>query len=276
MADEGKILFTVDAAQIVAKLHFAGLQAVRGDASQHNGFIVNTGIRDDNPDGKPDNIGKTRFDLVNKSGLYCAGVVRDFEFEMSFKLKNALTDIFKLRAKLYGRGKKLLDPAGDPEELKKFNEHVKSIKNAFSKAGSEVPKDEDFQDEEGLKKIRHDASNLQRSIMEDYEKQLAEAKESAAKVFDAYMKVFAGADNTENITKKNITAVQVSNNFKSVKDSDKFVKDFKIVPIGNAEREQIEKRFQEQSIKSKDPDSKVKCTIRMCFYVSYSLKVDEQ
>ena len=103
----------------------------------------------------------------------------------------------------------------------------------------------------------------------------AEAKEKAAEVFDKYMKVFAGADNTENITKDNIVAMQVSNSFKNVEDSSKFIKDYKILPIDDAEREKIEKFFQSEALKSKDPDGKVKCKVRVCFYVLYSLKIDE-
>ena len=64
MADD-KILFTVDASQIIVKLHFAGRQAIKGDVSDFNGFIVNTGIINDNPNGDPDNIGKTKIDLKN-------------------------------------------------------------------------------------------------------------------------------------------------------------------------------------------------------------------
>lgn len=106
-----------------------------------------------------------------------------------------------------------------------------------------MPEDAEFTKEDGLKNILHDAGNLQRDAMKDYDTQLAEAKEKAAEVFDKYMKVFAGADNTENITKDNIVAMQVSNSFKNVEDSSKFIKDYKILPIDDAEREKIEKFF---------------------------------
>ena len=276
MADD-TMLFTVDASDIIVKLHFSGLQAVRRDASQGNGFVVNTGIVDDDPQGSPEKLGKTKFDLKNQTGEYYAGIVTDFTYFTSFKLQNAITDVFKLRAKLYGNGKKLLDPAGDEEDIKKFDEYANMIKDAFKKAGAKVPDDESFHSEEGLIKVRDDASKIVNSdVSDDYDRQLSAKTVEVAKVIDKYMNVFAGADNTKDINKSNVIAMQVSNDFKSVKDCSKFIKDFKIQPISSKEQETIDAKLRQDSANSKDASGKVECTARMCFYVKYVLKVEQQ
>lgn len=117
------------------------------------------------------------------------------------------------------------------------------MKKAFVKAGSSVPANADFTTEDGLRKIQKDARNLQNDMQVEYEKALKVAKKKTAETLDKYMKVFAGADNTEDISSKNINAVQVSNSFIDVKQASNFIKDFDIVPISDVEREETEKRF---------------------------------
>lgn len=270
------MLFTVDASDILVKLHFAGLQAVKGDASKDNGFFINTGILNDDSNGNPENIGKTKFDLKNQSGEYYAGIVTDFKYSTSFKLDNALTDIFKLRAKLYGAGKKLLDPAGDAEEIRKFDEYAKMIKDAFQKAGAEVPDNESFHSEEGLIKIRDNAVDIVKNdISGNYNNQISERAKAAAEIIDKYMKVFAGADNIKDISEKNVISIQVSNDIKSVKDYAKFVKDFKIQKISDKEHEVMNAKMRQDSVNSKEADGKIKVTDRMCFCVKYIMKIKE-
>ena len=115
MADK-MMLFTIDASEMIAKLHLAGLQPIKGDLASYNGFIVNTGIVDDSPQNSPEKIGNTRFDLNNKSGTYYVGLVRDFTYKTWFTFENAATDLYKLRSEMNARGKKLLDPNDAEDE----------------------------------------------------------------------------------------------------------------------------------------------------------------
>lgn len=63
-----KMLFKIDASEILAKMHYAGLQ--NANSATGKGFFVNTGIVNDSESGSPENIGKTRFDLKNDSEMY--------------------------------------------------------------------------------------------------------------------------------------------------------------------------------------------------------------
>ena len=67
MSDK-KMLFTIDASEILAKMHFAALQGAHGSTGK--GFFVNTGIVNDRKNGSPEDIGNTRFDLKNDSSMY--------------------------------------------------------------------------------------------------------------------------------------------------------------------------------------------------------------
>lgn len=210
------------------KLHFAGLQAVRGDASKGNGFIVNTGILDDDPSGTPDKVGKTAFDLKNPSGEYDACWITDFEYEASFLLQNAMTDLFKLRAELYGDKSSLLDTA-DEKKKERFDLLVKQVKDAFKGHKLAEPADESFTTEDGLKKINDDVKkNSSVFDTSEYNAQLDKKKDEAAKVLDTYMKVFAGAANVGKIDASTVVDMQVSSKIKSVKDVAKYMKNFMI------------------------------------------------
>ena len=105
MADD--VLFEVDASQIVAKLHFAGLQATR--EGYHGGaFFVNTGMKDDDPKGEPDKIGKARFDLTNKSGTYQFGWVKPINYKLDDIIDGLLQDLDTLRSYVLSNGGKSL------------------------------------------------------------------------------------------------------------------------------------------------------------------------
>lgn len=71
MAESNDSLFTVNAGQILAKLHLGALQPIPSE------IILNTGIKNMAKSATPDNIpADLVFDLTNKSGLYELGVVR--------------------------------------------------------------------------------------------------------------------------------------------------------------------------------------------------------
>ena len=276
MADA--MMFTVDASQIVAKMHLAGLQATRGDVNNVSGFIVNTGITNDDPNGSPEKLGKTRFNLDNSSGAYYAGIVFNIEFYQLCALENAMTDIFKLIAELYG-DKKLPDknPSNAEELVKRFDAHVKTISDACQKVGIAVPSEDDFKDAAKLTKIRDELrakANGNNSKISTYEDKVNEGKETAAKLLQSYMNVFAGADNVENITSDVVIAIQVSSKVKGPNDK-ALVNDFQIQPIPQSEKSALLASFKEKALKAKDDGKTPNCVIKMCFYVEYKLTIGE-
>ena len=272
---EDQMLFTVDASDILVKLHFAGIQAVRTDAKKDNGFFFNSGVVNDDPRGTPEKIGNTKFNLDNKSGLYCAGIVRDLKYNMTFDMQNALTDIFKLRAELYGEQRKLLDTA-DPKKVDEFKNCVKTIKDGFDKLGAAVPEEDDFRTEEGLTKIRNDAARLQKDIvMSGYNSSVYKSKEAVSNTIERYMKVFAGADNVNAIKVENVSDVQVSGSIKSIKDIPAMLDAFDIKPISDQEKTKLNEYFKSQALKNKDKNNEIECVVRMCFYVKYKLNIEQ-
>jgi len=101
MADkEPEILFEVDAAKILAKLHLAGLQPCTYD--QNKQFIVNTGIKNDDPKAKPEDPGKVEFDLGNSQGEYELGFVTavTYKFFQQTSIRSILSRIDKLISEL--------------------------------------------------------------------------------------------------------------------------------------------------------------------------------
>ena len=131
MADS--VLFEVDASKIVAKLHLAGLQACRHNLDKSKGeFVVNTGIVDDNPNGKPDDPGKTTFNLKNSSGQYQVGAVLEVSYKKSFGLQSAVDSIAKLTGELFGAkidDKQISDKdkAEKSKELESSKKHVAAL-----------------------------------------------------------------------------------------------------------------------------------------------------
>ena len=101
MADkEPEVLFEIDAAKILAKLHLAGLQPCTYD--QNKEFIVNTGIKNDDPKAKPENPGKVEFDLGNSQGEYELGFVTSvtYKFHQQSKVRSTLSKIDNLASEL--------------------------------------------------------------------------------------------------------------------------------------------------------------------------------
>lgn len=284
MADN-MMLFTIDASQIVVKLHYAGLQPIRGDANENHGFIVNTGIVDYNESNGPDNIGKTRFNLNNSSGMYYVGWVRDFSYTTLIDLDNVMTDLLKMQAEMAGEGKKLLSTTDDKdkETIKRFESLRDQVISTFKFANSsQIPANDDFNSVDGIKKIRAEAKKLQDEyVAPKYNEQLNKAKEEALPLLEKYMNVFAGEDNVNKITIKSIMAVQVSNSAKSPNDK-VLVKDFEIQAISKKESDILNAEFKRKALTDWETgedtgnQGEVECDVRMCFYVKYMLKVEEK
>lgn len=275
------IMFTVDASQIVAKMHFAALQATRGDVNQVKGFFVNTGIINDNSNGVPEKLGKTRFNLDNSSGKYYVGIVANMGFYQSFALDNAITDIFKLRSELYGTDKSLLDKNPDKanEMTTKFNSFAETIQKALTDSGENAPSIDDFKDEKKLVQIRDTLKNaISKNTNEKistYNSVLAKTKTNMAKYLQNYMNVFAGSDNVKDITDKDVLAIQVSSKITGPNDKS-LVKNFSIIPIPQNEKDALTASFKEKALKNPSKDDKDNCIVKMCFYVEYNLTIGDK
>lgn len=299
MADK-TILFTIDASEIIAKLHYAGLQPVKGDvkSNDYNGFIVNTGIVDDDPNGSPENIGNARFDLKNSTNRYQVGFVRDFSYKMLFSLENIVTDVSKLRSEMLSKGqKKLLDQSNedDVKLQQKFNTAVETTIDAFTRAQQtyegvkvNMPKKEDFNTVEGLEKIRAEAVRIQNDFASaDFNKNLKDAKAKALEILQTYMDVFAGKDNMKAMDENSIQAIQVSDEAKTA-NAKGLVKDFEIQAISSKELSALNAKFKTDALENYsllDKNGNIatdrrmgeyECNVRMCFYVNYTMAIESK
>lgn len=258
-----EILFEVDASQIVTKMHFAGLQNTRSGYSK-GAFFVNTGIKNDDPNGKPEKIGKTKFDLESKDGLYQFGWVKPIEYKYGVDISDTdelIDEIKKLNQEI--NDEKIV---GSDENAKKERESKRGIAydklaKICEKLGIEMSIEEENIDE--LEKRIKDAKEDETSSGKyGFKKEFQQAKKEAFKLLKDYMDIFAGADNS-NVVEDSIGVIQVSNDIKGPNDK-RLVKDFQIQRITPEERKGIA-----NDAKS-DPNN---AKITFCFYVNYSLNV---
>lgn len=133
---EPEILFEVDASQLLAKLHLAGLQPCSYD--QNKEFIVNTGIKNDDPKAKPENPGKVQFDLGNSQGQYELGFVTTIgPYPRSTGLGNVVSQITEIIAKLKtSEGDKSEDTSDKDEEVRQNKSLLDKDKDAQKKDGA--------------------------------------------------------------------------------------------------------------------------------------------
>lgn len=91
----------VEMPKIVAKMHLAALmpfkEEVYGNKS-NPGFIVNTGIVNDDPERTPEDIGKVTFNFENPSEQYEVGYVVKIDAKKSFNTDKLVHDIDALIA----------------------------------------------------------------------------------------------------------------------------------------------------------------------------------
>lgn len=257
------VLFEVDASQILAKLHLAGLQPLSG-YDKKTEFIVNTGIKNDNQNAKPDNPGKVEFDLKNSSGEYEVGFVMNIKYTRGFNVDDKLNDIQQIISK---NANKKLDAEIDDKEQKRLEELKKQIKTI-------VPdlKDDDIKSYEGIEKaIKTYKSNKKQD--DDYAVKVNEGKEKAKEFLTTYMRVFAGTDNVKDISLDNIAAIEISQKVKDSNDS-ALVKMYEIIPITDAEKQKLIADFR-ATLKKNPNNTENNCTARICYKIKYDLNVDK-
>ena len=267
MADD--VLFEVDASQIVAKLHFAGLQATR--KGYHDGaFFVNTGMKDDDPMGEPDKIGKARFDLTNKSGTYQFGWVKPITYELDDTIDGLLQDLDTLRSYVLGNGGKSLTDQNAEDDAKKKIKDIEPLKQNIQKAckAKNIEYNEDL--DKDIKNIDDLKKTVQETLANDsnakggFQESFSKAKAKAQEFLTNYMETFAGKDNV-NITDSSIGVMQVKNGLKGPNDAS-LVKMFEIQPASAQDKGKAEAEARN------NPKNAVKT---FCFYVQYKLLVEK-
>lgn len=288
------VLFDVDASQILAKLHLAGLQPLKMDLNKE--FIVNTGIKNDDPHTDPAKPGKVTFDLKNSTGEYEVGYVTEIAYKRDFKtdapksidaidkqvseleaLINKITDT-KIKdkpdekdiAKRNELTNTILTTIGSEDTKKEIAslEDVGEIKKEIDKWKKGPKKDADGDD---IKDGDNDAVDKGREASnKEYDLVVSRAREVARSHLETYMKVFAGEGAIKDLA-NNIAEIEISPNIKNSNDSS-LVKMFEIVPISDAEHSKLIAQFRANY--EKDPN-KDNCVQKICFKIKYDLTVDK-
>lgn len=250
MADEPKVLFEVDASKILAKLHLAGVQSIKLDAGE---FFINSGIKNDDPNAKPDNPGKVEFDLTNAQGEYEVGYVGSIKYERSFDVQKKLDELAKEFSK--EADKELLAKTKDTDD-----KHKKDLIDQLEKdAGIKVKSLED------IKAAQEEAKKQNESNMEDYNDQRDAIKKKAAIAIKKYLTVFAGEDKAKGVSEDSLVMINISDKAKDSKDP-ALVKNFEIRQLSDKEKELMLKKFQA------DPKN---CEERVCFKVGYTIEIEK-
>lgn len=282
MADN--ILFEINASQILAKLHLAGLQAVSKFRNNTSFIIINTGINHDDINAKPDNPKKVTFDLNNSSGEYELGVILDIEYRREFnnssindiKQNSIKKQILELERIINTIVNNKIDSKNDAKQIKRKKELTKEIFKTLkinSKTQIDTPADVK-KIKNVLKKRNKNNTTDNQSIMSDQYATLIESnRELAFLILQQYMTVFAGSKQSEKISNDNIAIIEISPHIKDSND-ESLVKMFEIVPISNVEQEKLIAQF--QAAYKKDPTSeKPNCKQKVCYKIKYDLTVDK-
>lgn len=265
----GNTLFEVDASEILAKLHLAGLQAITIPSGS---FIVNTGIIKDNPSAKPDNPGDVRFNLANKLGEYQVGYVTDIVYKKAYKVEEAFVAIQDALAKTSGDSSKLLDKSGNnKKEYEQYEQAKQYLQTVFASYGENDIFKEDVVTPDQIKSLRQKVNDvIAKKDIDGYQEAIAEGQKNAAEKLGAYMKAFAGADNVDAITPDKVAVINVSEKIKDSNDKS-LVNEFEVQPISEHEKGKLVAQF--EAAFKKDP-SKDNCKQKICFTVKYSLNID--
>ena len=264
-----KALFTVDAADMLVKLHLAGRAASKG-YDEKTSFIANSGVVDDNLAAKPDSPGKVKFDL--KSGTYVVGFVTDFVYHKVFGAKELLSQLKEKNASL---GKEPIDATSSDPKVKKALEEIKIIgeklQSYFPDLAKEgIFKDKDTQLNDGqLKTIDEIVSKALEADAAATKQKRSAAIGEAQTALASYFGAFAGADNAKNVTAKSIGVVQVSNAVKAPSSQDLFDGLSAVKQIDDAEAKKLIAQWRESLVKNPKKDNGIE---RVCFYVTYDVE----
>ena len=279
MAD--KVLFEVDASKIIAKLHLAGLMAVRdkfNSVGEDGGFIVNTGIVDDNAKGNPEDPGKTTFNLKNPSSEYQVGYITTISYKKDYGAQKRIKDLQKAIEQKVGNKSKIDDKA-DSDVQKAFDDAIDKLKTMFSGPDAKVKLDDSVFDglngdeyEKSLAQIKKAMQKAMEENAKQYEGKINELKKKVQlNILLPYMQTFAGADNV-NIVDSDIMKCNISESAKDSNSKGLVSSLFTIEPMKEAEQAKLEATFRQKLVNKPDEDN---CKHKICFYVKYMLNVDK-
>lgn len=281
MADkEPEVLFEIDAAKILAKLHLAGLQPCTYD--QNKEFIVNTGIKNDDPKAKPENPGKVEFDLGNSQGEYELGFVTSvtYKFHQQSGVRSVLSKIDKLASELAVAEKdKEKKPilAKQEEEDNKKKQEIKDIlddpaaQDVLKKSKIDYTKFK-FDSQEGVNAVREELKKHINDLddesadEDDRAKQIERARGDAIGVLKTYLNVFVGPDKVSSVKDDDVVTITVAPAVKSSSDNG-LVANYEIQAISDQERAKMQKQFEANP--KKDAEEKV------CFKIGYTVQIDK-
>lgn len=258
MADN--VLFDVDAAQILAKLHLAGIQSI---SIPNDEFIINTGIKNDNPNAKPDNPGKVTFDLKNSTNEYQVGYTMFIEYKKSYGLDDQINKLEQLMANLTDG--KIDQKSTDPKVKKKIEEIEEKKKVLQQILGKDIKLDTAAD----VSQAKDKAKEVIKDNETDYKDAVKKANEYASKQLKTYLDNFAGADNVTSF--KDAAMITISDKAKDSNDKS-LVSMFQIQEAPKAEVEKMVEQF--KLAYQKDPN-KPNCKQHVCFVVNYTLNVDK-
>ena len=237
MAEDKESLFTVNAGQILAKLHLAARQASELGLF----YAVNSGMKDDTLNDKPDNPGKALFDLTNKSGEYevCLMTQKPVEYLPQIVL-SAVPSVQKDLEKYNQlKEKSTKDKEADEKKgvtdkpnqnIQKSEDEMKKLQdkifNEIKKIGVKVDSDDTF--ETVNKKIAEENEKRKK----DQDQKLSKLKKDVVKSMNDYFKTFAGKD-AKNVKEDQLVPLQFD---VSVNDPSKLkIEDYKIEGMDEAE-----------------------------------------
>lgn len=277
-------LFEVDASQILAKLHLAGLQPV---ALQSNQFIVNTAIKNDNPKADPNNPGKVTFDLSNASGEYFVGFVTEIKYsdKTSGENSDVLKDLARLQHVIQSSSNSTNDPitkkidkkktkelAAAKNELKKlyddnkemFDQAIKTIRDFDITNDQEITPDTIEKLHTAVKNtLAQQSTNSKDVKITPRAVEITNAFGNAVAQLKTYMVNFAGPDKGDKID-DNCAVLPISNSVTDSNSSGLITSTFSIAERSEVETEKITAAAQSGEV----------VTEKICFAISYGIELN--
>ena len=265
MVEDKDSLFTVNAGQILAKLHLAGKEKAG------NFIVINSGMKDEADGNTVKDPGKSLFDMTNKSGEYEVCFVTSIPFQYKEEIVlSADPSVQKAQEELSDAKEKAGDAkdkdnnkgitSQQKDEAPKANKEVKKAQEdknkAIQKATGDVklPKDASAEDV----KTAVEKANEKREA--DKEKNLSAWKKLAVDQMNAYFQTIAGKD-AKKIAEKDLVMVQFPAEYSKLSDFE--VKDFKIQGMKEAELQ----KWRKQAAENQDKVQKVRLGFKAAFTV---------
>lgn len=241
-------LFTINAGQILAKLHLAG------KTQAPNFVVINTGIKGESKSDTPENPGKTMFDFSNKTGEYEACfVATGIEYKEKLDL-NKDPAIAKANKEIEKQKK----------AHAKLTDDQKSVSKAVQERNKQISKYlKDVKIDSSDEEIKEALEKENKTREEEKKKLIEKTKQSVMTELTNYFKSFCG-DKYKQPKGDQVVMLQMKTDFKESKDAE--VKDFKVEKISDKDF----KKWKDEYLKKQDKP----VTVSLGFKVTYNVNVD--